>query len=147
MGTGVGGRPQAEVRPAAVDTMDERGAGWLLFAGIMVVIAGVLNIVYGIAAIDNATFFFNDAKFIFSDLNTWGWIVLVLGVLQVFAAFSIWQGGSYGRWFGICSAGLSALGALLSIPAYPFWSLTIFAIDVLIIYGLAAYGGQRRYAA
>jgi uncharacterized membrane protein HdeD (DUF308 family) len=147
MGREVGGRPQGEVRPTAVDTMEERGAGWLLFAGIMVVIAGVLNIVYGIAAIDNAAFFVNDAEFIFSDLNTWGWIVLVVGVLQVFAAFSIWQGGSYGRWFGILSAGLSAIGALLSIPAYPFWSLTIFAVDVLIIYGLAAYGGQRRYAA
>lgn len=66
---------------------------------------------------------------------------------QCFAAFSIWQGGGYGRWFGICVAALSAIGALLSIPAYPFWSLAIFAIDVLIIYGLAAYGGQRRYAA
>ena len=76
-----------------------------------------------------------------------GWIVLVVGVLQVFAAFSIWQGGAYGRWFGIFVAGLSSIGALLSIPAYPFWSLAVFAIDVLIIYGLAAYGGQRRYAA
>ena len=147
MGTEVGGGPQAEVRPAAGDRFDESGPGWLLFAGIMILVAGVLNIIYGIAAIDNATFFVNDAEYIFSDLKTWGWIVLVLGVLQVFAAFSIWQGGSYGRWFGIFAAALSAIGALLSIPAYPFWSLAIFAIDVLIIYGLAAYGGQRRYAA
>jgi hypothetical protein len=147
MATEVGGGPQAGVRPAAADTIDESGPGWLLFAGIMIVIVGVLNIIYGIAAIDNSTFFVNDAKYIFSDLNTWGWIVLVVGVLQIFAAFSIWQGGSYGRWFGILVASLSAIGALLSIPAYPFWSLAIFAIDVLIIYGLAAYGGQRRYAA
>lgn len=68
----------------------------------------------------------------------------MIGALQVFAAFSIWRGGSYGRWFGIFVAGVSAIGALLSIPAYPFWSLTIFAVDVLIIYGLAAYGGYRR---
>jgi hypothetical protein len=147
MATEVGGGPQAEVRPPAADTIEEEGGGWLLFAGIMIVIVGVLNIVYGIAAIDESTFFVGDAQFILSDLNTWGWIVLVLGVLQVFAAFSIWQGGSYGRWFGILVAGLSSIGALLSIPAYPFWSLAIFAIDVLIIYGLAAYGGQRRYAA
>jgi hypothetical protein len=147
MGTEVGGRPEAEVRPAAADTVDESGPGWLLFAGIMLLVAGVLNIIYGIAAIDNSTFFVNDAQFMLSGLNTWGWIVLVLGVLQVFAAFSIWQGGGFGRWFGIFAAGLSAIGALLSIPAYPFWSLAIFAIDILIIYGLAAYGGQRRYAA
>jgi hypothetical protein len=147
MSTEVGGRPQSELRPPDGDTFADRGAGWVLFAGIMIVIAGVLNIVYGIAAIDDSTFFVGDAEFILSDLNTWGWIILVLGVLQVFAAFSIWRGGSYGRWFGILAAGLSSIGALLSIPAYPFWSLAIFAIDVLIIYGLAAYGGQRRYAA
>jgi hypothetical protein len=147
MGTEVGGAPRAEIRPGPADTYDEGGSGWLLFAGIMIVVAGVLNIIYGIAAIDDSTFFVNDAKFILSGLNTWGWIILVLGVLQVFAAFSIWQGGSYGRWFGIFVAALSSIGALLSIPAYPFWSLAIFAIDVLIIYGLAAYGGQRRYAA
>jgi uncharacterized membrane protein (DUF2068 family) len=74
-------------------------------------------------------------------------MVLVLGVLQVFAAFSIWQGGAYGRWFAVCVAALSSIGALLSIPTYPFWSLAIFAVDVLIIYGLVAYGGQRRFAA
>jgi hypothetical protein len=147
MGTEVGGRPQDEVRPVAGDTIEDRGAGWLLFAGIMMLVVGVLNIIYGIAAIDDSTFFVNDAEFILSGLNTWGWVVLVLGVLQAFAAFSIWQGGSYGRWFGIFAAGLSSIGALLSIPAYPFWSLAIFAVDVLIIYGLAAYGGQRRYAA
>jgi hypothetical protein len=147
MATEVGGGPQAEAQPRAADPMEERGAGWLLFAGIMMIVAGVLNVIYGIAAIDDSTFFVNDAQFILSGLNTWGWIVLVLGVLQLFAAFSIWQGGSYGRWFGIFAAGLSSIGALLSIPAYPFWSLAIFAVDVLIIYGLAAYGGHRRYAA
>ena len=143
MSTEVGGGPQAEVPARPAEPIPESGPGWILFAGIMIVVAGVLNIIYGIAAIDNATFFVNDAKYIFSDLKTWGWIVLILGVLQVFAAFSIWQGGSYGRWFGIFVASLSAIGALLSIPAYPFWSLAIFAIDVLIIYGLATYGGQR----
>ena len=64
-------------------------------------------------------------------------------MLQVLAALSIWQGGEFGRFFGIGVAGLSMIGALLSLPAYPFWSLAVFALDVLIIYGLAAYGGQR----
>ena len=120
MGTEVGGGSQAEVRRPTAETYGESGSGWVLFAGIMILVAGTLNIIYGIAAIDNANFFVNDAQFVFSDLNTWGWIVLVLGVLQVFAAFSIWQGGGYGRWFGIFVVALSAIGALLSIPAYPF---------------------------
>lgn len=125
--------------------MDERieGAGWLMFAGIMVMIVAVLNIVYGFAAIDGSKFFIEDEKFIISNLNTWGWIILIIGVLQLFAAFSIWAGGEYGRWIGLITASFSAIAALLSIPGYPFWSLAIFAMDILIIYGLAAYGGQR----
>lgn len=125
--------------------MDDRieGGGWLMFAGIMVLIVAVLNIIYGIAAIDGSKFFIEDEKFILSDLNTWGWIVLIIGVLQLFAGFSIWAGGEYGRWIGIITASVSAIGALLTLPGYPFWSLAIFAIDIMIIYGLAAYGGQR----
>ncbi len=125
--------------------MDEdiQGAGWVMFAGIMILIVAVLNIIYGFAAIDNSKFFVEDTKFIISDLNTWGWIILIIGVLQLFAGFSIWAGGEYGRWIGLITASVSAIGALLSIPGYPFWSLAIFAMDILIIYGLAAYGGQR----
>ncbi len=122
---------------------DIRGAGWLMFAGIMVLIVATLNIIYGIAAIDGSKFFIEDEKFILSDLNTWGWIILIIGVLQLFAGFSIWAGGEYGRWIGIITASVSAIGALLTIPGYPFWSLAIFAIDILIIYGLAAYGGRQ----
>jgi hypothetical protein len=125
----------------------EKGSGWLLFAGIMIMMVGVLNVIYGIAAIDNANFFVADQQYILSDLNTWGWVMLVLGALQVIAAFSIWSSGGFGRWFGIGVATVNAIAALLSIPAYPFWSLAVFTIDILIIYGLATYGGGRRRSA
>ncbi|HWH95145.1 MAG TPA: hypothetical protein VNT03_14890 [Baekduia sp.] len=125
-------------------TDEPRGAGWLLFAGIMLLVVAILNIIYGIAAIGDSTFFINDTKYILSDLNTWGWVLLGLGVLQLVAALSIWNGNAFGRWFGIAVAALNSIGALMAIPAYPFWSLAVFAIDILIIYGLAAYGGQRR---
>jgi hypothetical protein len=127
-------------------SQEPSGEGWLLFAGIMVVIVGVLNVIYGIAAIGNSSFFVNDQKYILSNLNTWGWVTLILGALQILAALSIWNGGQFGRWFGIIAAGLSSIAALLSIPAYPFWSLAIFAVDVAIVYGLAVYGGQGRTA-
>lgn len=126
---------------------EQHGSGWILFAGIMILIAGILNIIYGIAAIDDSKFFVQDTQFIFSSLNTWGWIILFLGIIEVLAAFSIWRGGAFGAVFGIFAASLSAIGALLSIPAYPFWSLAIFALDILIIYGLAAYGARGRTTA
>lgn len=125
----------------------EKGTGWLLFTGIMILIVGCLNVIYGIAAIDNSRFFIADQQYILSNLSTWGWVALIIGALQVLAAFSIWSGGGYGRWLGIGTAGASALAAMLSMPAYPFWSLTVIGIDILIIYGLAAYGGgHRRHA-
>lgn len=137
---------QGEVIPTR--TRDSGGAvegsGWLLFASIMIAIAGVLNIVWGIAAISNSKFFTQNATYILSGLNTWGWIVLIIGVLELFAAYSISVGGQYGRWFGIVMAGINSIAALMSIPAYPFWSLCLFGIAILVIYGLAAYGGQHK---
>ena len=125
--------------------MDEsvEGAGWLVFAGIMVLIAGMLNCIWGIAAIDGSTFFVEDTKFIIEDLNTMGWIVLGIGVLQLIAAFSMWSGGEFGRWIGIVGASLGALGALLSIPGFPLWSVCVFSLNVLVVYGLTAYGGRQ----
>ena len=124
----------------------EEGSGWVLFAGIMIVTVGILNLIYGIAAIGDSSFFVAGQKFILSGLNTWGWVMLILGVGQILAAFSIWAGNSFGRWFGIACAVLNAIAALLAIPAYPFWSLVVIGIDILVIYGLAAYGGDKALA-
>ena len=121
----------------------ERGAGWLAFAGIMVFIAGVLNVIWGIAAIDDSAAFVNGSHYVvFTNLNTWGWVVLIVGVIQLIAAFSIWAGNEFGRWIGIIGSSLSAIGALSSINAYPFWGLCLFGLDILVIYGLVAYGGH-----
>jgi hypothetical protein len=139
-------RPEANVWPKSRSAVGPRreGAGWVLFAGIMIALVGVLNVIYGIAAISDSRFFTDDATYILSGLNTWGWITLLLGVGQIVAAGSIWKGGEAGRWFGIAVAMLSAIAALMSIAAYPFWSLAVFALDILVIYGLAAYGGDPR---
>ena len=103
----------------------------------LLLLAGVLNIIWGIAAVGDAKFFIADQKYIISSLHTWGWITLILGVLQMLAAFSLASGGGFGRWFGMLVAGLSAISSLLSIPAYPFWSLCIFALAIIILYQLA----------
>ena len=119
-----------------------KGAGWILFATIMFVIAATLNVIWGIAAVSSSHFFVGNARYILSDLNTWGWIAIGFGVVEALAAMSIWLGGAFGRWFGIIVAGLACVLAMLTIPAYPFWSLTLVALTVLVIYGLAAYGGK-----
>jgi hypothetical protein len=122
------------------------GYGWVIFAGMMLMIVGVLNIIYGIAAIDNSKFFVNGAKYVISELNTWGWVVLITGGLQVLAALGVWARNTFATWAGIAFAGLNAIGVLLMLPAYPFLSVSLFAVDMLVIYGLAVHGGHRQEA-
>jgi hypothetical protein len=121
--------------------MNVRGAGRAMFAAILLVVAGTLNIIYGIAAIDDANFYDDSTRYIFSDLNTWGWITLILGVIQLTGGFSLFGGGGYGRVIGIAAATFGAIGALLSVGgAFPFWSLGIFALCVIVLHGLIVYG-------
>jgi hypothetical protein len=117
--------------------IEDRVTGWWVFAGTLLLIVGVLNIIWGIAAIGDAKFFIANQKYIISSLHTWGWVTLILGVLQLAAGFSLFSGGGFGRWVGMFAAALSAISALLSIPAYPLWSLCIFALAIIILYELA----------
>jgi uncharacterized membrane protein HdeD (DUF308 family) len=112
-------------------------SGWWVFAGILLIVAGILNIIWGIAAIGDSKFFTDSGTYIISGLHTWGWILLILGVLELVAAFSLFAGGEFGRWFGIFVAAFNAVAALLSIPGYPFWSLAVFALSIIIVYKLA----------
>jgi hypothetical protein len=116
-------------------------SGWVIFAAVILFILGVLNVIWGIAAIGDSKFFVQDQKYILSNLNAWGWITLIIGVLQLFAGYSLWSGGLYGRVVAILMASISAVAALLSIPAYPFWALAIFALNVIVIYQVSLYGG------
>jgi len=121
----------------------EHGQGWTTFAGIMLAVLGVLNVIYGFGAIDSANVYVGDTKYVFGDLNLWGWFLVLVGVVQFVAAFSIWNGTSWGRWVGILSAGVNAILQLLFMPAFPLLALCLFAVDVLVIYALVQYGGHR----
>jgi hypothetical protein len=119
------------------------GEGWVAFAGIMIAIVGVLNFIYGIAAISNSHFYIREASYIISDLNTWGWVLMITGIIQFCAAIAIFGHVEWGRWIGILTASVNAIIQLIFISAYPFGSLALFALDILIIYGLVAYGGRQ----
>ena len=122
----------------------QRGEGWIIFAGSMLAFAGVVNVIWGIAAIDNSSFFTDDGRYVlFDSLSTWGWFFLFIGILQFFAAYSIFSGGGFGQFFGILSAGINALILLFTVNAFPFAAFMLFIVDILVIYGLATYGGRR----
>lgn len=122
-----------------------RGVGSALFVGILLMIAGTLNIIYGIAAVGESHFWVGETHFVFSDLKTWGWVTIILGIIQLTAAFSLFAGGAYGRIVGLVAATLGAIGALLDIGgSSPWWALGVFAVCVICIHGLIVLGEPER---
>jgi hypothetical protein len=122
-----------------------RGTGRVVFAATLLLIVGVLNIIYGIGSLDDANIFINDRRFIFTNLNTLGWVLIILGVIQLAGGFSLMAGNTFGRVIGIIGGSLGAIGALLSIGgAYPWWSLGIFFLCVWIVHGILVYGEDER---
>ena len=124
-----------------------RGYGLVFFASVLLVIVGCFNLIYGIAAIANSHVFTANAHYVFGSLRTWGWITLIIGVLQLLAAAGVLAGNQLARWFAVAVLGLSAIDQMFFIPAYPFWSLTIIAMDVVALYGLCAYGSRANLEA
>ena len=122
-----------------------RGAGRATFAAILLLIAGTLNIIYGIGALDSANIFTSETRYILTNLNTLGWVMIVLGVLQLTGGFSLIAGNTYGRVIGIIAGSLGAINALLSIGGQnPWWSLAIFFLCVWIVYGIVVLGEDQR---
>jgi hypothetical protein len=125
-----------------------RGAGRTLFAAIVLLIVGTINIIYGIGALDDANVLVNDTRFIFSNLNTYGWVLIVLGAIQFVAGVSLFGGGTFGRLIGIIAGSVGAIGALLSVGgSYPWWSLGVFFLCVFVVHGLLVYGEDERAVA
>ena len=135
---------QAGSRPSSPGHEDDRGLGWVVFAGVLLLMVGVMNTIEGIAAIGNAHFFVHNTNYVFGDLNTWGWIVLCLGVLQMLVGCGVFLQNQLARWTGVLVLSVGAIVQLLMIPAYPFWGLTFFAIDLLAAYGLSVHGQRIR---
>jgi hypothetical protein len=121
-----------------------RGTGRVVLAAMLLLIAGTLNIIYGIGALDDANIFANDRRYILTNLNTLGWVLIILGVIQLAGGFSLMAGNTFGRVIGIAGGSLGAIGALLSIDGnYPWWSLALFFLCVYIVQGIVIYGDEE----
>ena len=123
------------------------GYGLILFAAVLLLMVGFVNMIYGIAAIANSHVFVAGAHYVFANQRTWGWITLIIGVLQLAAAAGILAGNQLARWFAVAVLALNAIDMMFFVPAYPFWALTIIAVDVVALYGLCAYGSRQNLEA
>ena len=126
---------------------EDRGIGLVFFAGVMLLIVGFFNLIDGIAAIANSHVFIANATYVLGDLKTWGWVALILGIIQILAGGGVMVGNQAARWVGVGAIALNSIAQLFFIPAYPFWSLLIIAIDVVALYGLCAYGSRANVTA
>jgi hypothetical protein len=122
-----------------------RGAGRVVFAAILLLLVGTLNILYGIGAVSDANFYVSDSRYILTNLHTPGWVLIIVGVIQLTGGFSLMAGNSWGRFVGIVAGSLGAISALLSMgDHHPFWSLAIFALSVWVVYGIIVFGEDER---
>ena len=124
-----------------------RGYGLVLFAGVLLLVIGFWNLIYGIAAIAQSHVFVANAHYVVGNLRTWGWITLIIAALQILAGIGVMTGNQAARWAGIILVGLNAINQMFFIPAYPFWSLMIIAMDIVALYGLCADGSRENVEA
>ena len=130
------------VRGAGSRRAEGHNSGLVMFAAVVLGWAGLFNLMDGIATIANSHVFVASAHFVFGSLHSWGWIALILGVLQLVAAMALLLGNQLVRWFGVAVLGLNAIAQMFFIAAYAWWSLTIIAVDVVALYALCAYGSR-----
>jgi hypothetical protein len=112
----------------------------VIFSGVLLLLLGTINFIDGLGAISSAHFYVAGARYVVGDLNTWGWVALCIGVAQWAVGLGIFVKNQFARWTGVAVLGLNAIAQLLMMPAYPFWSLSVFAVDIVAIYGLVVHG-------
>jgi hypothetical protein len=137
--------PQYRSAGRAAEATSGWAVGFILFAAIMMIMIGIFQAIAGLVAIFENEFYVATRNYLFQfDATTWGWIHLIAGVIIAFAGWGLLSGRTWARVVGITLAVLSAIANFAFIPYYPFWALIIIALDVLVIWALAAHGGALR---
>jgi hypothetical protein len=119
--------------------------GWIIFAGVMLMIGGSLNLFYGIiAAVNDEWVVFTNRADVYLDVSEWGWVHIILGAIVFLAGIGVFSGNILARIVGVIVASISLLANFFFIPVYPLWALIVITIDVLVIWALTAHGREMR---
>lgn len=124
---------------------DRRGAGWLAFAGALLVVSGAFKILDALWAwkYDDEVSDRVQTVLFEGDLTSWGWVWLIVGIVLLATGFAVISGAEWARWVGMIVAGLAAIAFLPWIYYEPLWTILSVSLAILVIYALAAYGGGR----
>jgi len=123
----------------------ERRFLWIAFAGFMVMLSGAVTVIQGLWALDHKDNGATKAvatQLSYANLETWGVIMLVWGVIAVFAGIAVFSRKEWGRWIGIAAATISLLLMFFWVFAFPIAAFSVMFIDILVIYALFAHGGS-----
>ena len=121
--------------------MKQPMAGWIGFAGLMMLIIGSLDFFEGLIAIARGQYYLiHGNQLVVFDTTTWGWITLIWGVVLVLAGLALLSGSAFARWFTIVVVSLNILGQLgwLGASSYPLWALVIMTLNIIVLYALTA---------
>jgi hypothetical protein len=141
---GVGARVPS---PSYASRTDPTGwVGWIVFAGVMMVMIGVLHAIEGFVALFKDSYYLvtRNGLAVTVDYTGWGWIHLILGLLVALAGVALFTGRMWARVAGIALALLSILASFTFMAAYPLWSITVIVVDTLVIYALVVHGREMR---
>lgn len=121
-------------------------AGWVIFAAVMMTVVGAFQFIEGLTALFRRSYYLvvNDDLLVRLNYTGWGWIHMIIGGLLVIAGLGLFTGRMWARVIAVTLAGLSALVNLAFIPAYPWWAITVIALDVFVIYAICVHGRELR---
>jgi hypothetical protein len=136
-------RSETDVR---YETEPTAWAGWVVFAGVMLIMLGTFQIIQGLVALFDDGFYLvrSNGLVVDVDYNTWGWIHTIIGVIAVLAGLGLLAGNMAARVVAVAIAFLSALVNLAFISAYPLWSTIMITIDVIVIFAIVVHGRELK---
>jgi len=136
----------AAYQPPPAEGAQTAWAGWVVFAGVMMIMLGLFQVVQGLVAlIDDEYYLVTKGGLVVSvDYTTWGWTHLILGIIAGLAGVGLLAGNTLARIVGVAIASVSALVNLVFIPAYPIWSIIVITLDVIVIFAIVVHGRELK---
>lgn len=118
-------------------------AGWISFAGFMMILLGSFHAIAGLVGIINDQFYVKGVNYVFQfDRSTWGWIHLIVGIVIVLAGFGVFSGAMWARIVGVIMAVVSAIAGFAWLPWYPIWGISIIVVAIAVIWALTMHGRE-----
>lgn len=119
--------------------------GWVLFAGVVLIVSGAVQALYGLGALLNNNFLLVTQNHVaVVNVHAWGWIHLIGGLLLIAAGYSVVNGSAFGRIVAVVLTALALVANMTYVTAYPIWTLMLITVDVLVLYALVVHGSEAR---